>query len=556
MRRVFLALVLVGGCSNLYDEGPLEPKDAAVTETDLIKSDADLVKPDLLLDLAGSDLAGLDFSGPDSADLERDLAADERDFSTPPDFTGKPADLLADLTELNDLAKPDLADATVPPDLATSDFVKLDFLLAPPIIGSVTPTAGAASGGMLFTVNGSGFQNGATIQIGGKNCTNVSWKASTQIQGTIPSSVVCGKMDVVITNPDGQKATAAKAFSYICGNVNFASSTLANTAGTARSVTTADLNRDGNLDLVVVNETANNLTIFLGDGKGGFTSQAAHPPVGAFPFMAAVKDVNGDNLADVVVTNRSDGTISVLMGKGDGTFQTAISYPCGPQPYGLVLGDWNGDGRVDAAVVNRVNPPDAAMTLVFGKGGGVFDTPVKNALYSYPFPGIQAVDLNGDGKLSLVAAVTPASVLLFVGNGSGSFQAPVSLSATAEPHWLVADDLNRDGRGDVAASIADSANSRNGINVFLGQGNSVLHAAVGYDNNGAGYNADALVSADLNSDNAPELVLADTSASTLSIYTGTSAGTYSGGTSRVGVAFGPRFLASGDWDSDGKTDLV
>src|SRR5208337_4155421 len=87
--------------------------------------------------------------------------------------------------------------------------------------------------------------------------------------------------------------------------------------GGPRSVAVGDFNGDGKLDLVVANNTSNNVSILLGHGNGTFAA-AVNYTVGTAPIFVTTGDFNGDGRQDVVVTNASSNNVSVLIGKGDG----------------------------------------------------------------------------------------------------------------------------------------------------------------------------------------------------------------------------------------------
>lgn len=113
----------------------------------------------------------------------------------------------------------------------------------------------------------------------------------------------------------------------------------------ATSVVAADVNGDGNLDLIAAAPTT--ATVLLGNGDGTFQSGVAYPVGGSQAF---VDDFNADGKLDLAVSDGS-GNVYILLGNGDGTFQTPIPIESGYSSIGeLVTGDFNGDGKPDLAV--------------------------------------------------------------------------------------------------------------------------------------------------------------------------------------------------------------
>jgi len=126
-------------------------------------------------------------------------------------------------------------------------------------------------------------------------------------------------------------------------------------------------------------------------------------PTGPTPDAVTVGDFNGDGPLDLVTasgTYLTNNTVSVLLGNGDGTFQPNVDYITGTAPSFAALGDFNGDGRVDMAVVNATSN---TVSILLGNGDGAFQPRID-----FPAPiganGIAAGDFNGDGRLDLVVA--------------------------------------------------------------------------------------------------------------------------------------------------------
>jgi hypothetical protein len=127
----------------------------------------------------------------------------------------------------------------------------------------------------------------------------------------------------------------------------------------AISVAVADVNGDGQSDLVVANVFSTSVGVLLGNGDGTFQPASSYSSGGHFTQSVAVADVNGDAKPDVLAAVRClnsedcSGSVRVLLGNGDGTFELAASYDSGGQTAWFVkLEDVNGDGRSDAVVAN------------------------------------------------------------------------------------------------------------------------------------------------------------------------------------------------------------
>ena len=160
-----------------------------------------------------------------------------------------------------------------------------------------------------------------------------------------------------------------------------------------------DFNRDGNLDVVAMEEfgSQSSAQILLGNGDGTFTYFGSYSVPD--PVAVTAADLNKDGNLDLVVTNGNDVNISVLLGNGDGSFRTAVNYAT-PFPIWSAVADLNGDGNPDIAVANFTLP--AGVTVFAGDGTGAFQ-PGK----FYPVGGenrfVAVGDFNGDHLLDIVA---------------------------------------------------------------------------------------------------------------------------------------------------------
>ncbi|MFH1100608.1 MAG: FG-GAP-like repeat-containing protein [Methanobacteriota archaeon] len=107
-------------------------------------------------------------------------------------------------------------------------------------------------------------------------------------------------------------------------------------------ITLNDFDNDGNSDVAVTNELGNTVTVFLGDGTGGFKGNNNYP-VGSLPIGIASADFNSDTFPDIAVANAGDDLVIVLFNDGTGSFSNSLDISVGNAPFGLVAGKFRTD---------------------------------------------------------------------------------------------------------------------------------------------------------------------------------------------------------------------
>jgi Bacterial Ig-like domain (group 3)/FG-GAP-like repeat/FG-GAP repeat len=295
------------------------------------------------------------------------------------------------------------------------------------------------------------------------------------------------------------------------------------------------------------------------------------------PGHLAAADLNRDGHLDLVVAHDGDcsspstctaGSVSVLLGDGDGTFRAPTTYSSGG--YGLVsvaIGDVNGDGHPDLAVANFCQTPsdcDGGVSIFLGNGDGIFQPPVSYSSGGRYATFIAIGDVNGDGHPDLVVTNEWSSggnsygMGVLFGNGDGTFQAPIS----SEPGGMVGaiEDLNGDGRLDLIEMIYDDR-----VGVLLGNGDGTFQAGGFYNCGGAGGNLVGTIG-DVNGDGYPDLVVPNPEHShpsghlgwvgVVGVLLGNGDGTFQATVAYNSGAKGASGIAIADANGDGYPDVV
>jgi hypothetical protein len=268
---------------------------------------------------------------------------------------------------------------------------------------------------------------------------------------------------------------------------------------------------------------------------------------GTLPFADAVGDFNGDGILDLAVVNYSSNNVSVLLGNGDGTFQAQTLYTVGTEPSAITVGDFNSDGALDIAVADEIGETIAVL-INNNNGTGTFQPAVLYAAGHAP-RGIATGSLRNNGILDLVVANNlGGDVTVFLGNGNGTFQAGVNYAADTNPKSVALGDFSNNGILDIACANHDT----NNVSILMGNGDGTFQAPVDYD---TGVDPRHVVTYDFNKDGNLDLAVANGGESDISILYGNGDGTfqpqikYNTGTS-------PRWLAVADYNNDGILDVA
>ena len=316
------------------------------------------------------------------------------------------------------------------------------------------------------------------------------------------------------------------------------------------SVRAADFNGDGKLDLAVANTGDATVSIFPGNGDGTFQSATTYPIGANWETTVAVADFNGDGQPDVAISSAHfSDNVSVLLSKGGGKFHSAALYAVGTQPYSIVTGDFNHDGKMDLATANSGSNN---VSVLPGNGDGSFGAAVNYSVGKLP-SSISTADFNHDGNLDLaVANHQDGTISILLGNSDGTFQTAVTYPAATNAIALVVADFNGDGKLDLAVGGVDASNN-NEVAVLLGNGDGTFQAAINSLVPGTGIVAIGV--GDFNGDGKRDLAFANYYSNNVVIMLGNGDATFRPAPNAVTVG-APGSVAVGDFNRDGKADLA
>jgi hypothetical protein len=421
----------------------------------------------------------------------------------------------------------------------------------------LTTTPGVYSGGCVSPTTGIGSRNGYFV---GTTTSGLNVFAAIAYNFTTSGNAL-----YLMTGTD--------ATTYNVTNFSFAS---------ALALTAADLNKDGNPDLVVANgnlTTAGSISVLLGSANGTFSTAVSYPTAGAGAVAVVIDDFNNDGKLDIVAVS-NDQHISVLLGKGDGTFSAAQTFAAPTLPgytttsatpiVNIISADVNNDGKKDLICSNGL--------VLIGNGDGTF---IDASAPAFPYtiatsnqgPNLASGDLNKDGKVDLVVG-TGSQVLTYLGNGNGTFTAGKSYAAIDSVGFVSVTDLDGDGNPDIYVGLANGGS-------FEGDGtaNKLSYALMG-NGDGTFQGAPTVVGAyngtnlgDVNGDGQQDLISntltsTNTPTPTFTVQLGTPSGAFNPvstitaptsfniGYQFMNVTVGATAYAVADINGDGKADLV
>jgi hypothetical protein len=321
-----------------------------------------------------------------------------------------------------------------------------------------------------------------------------------------------------------------------------------------RSITIGDFNGDGNADLAVANGNSDSVSVFLGDGAGGFGPPATFP-VGSGPQSITTADFNEDGRPDLAVATFGElglpnpADVSILLGNGAGGFAPPRNFGIGDpgsHPISIAVADFDRDGHADLALGNYGL---SRVSILLGNGKGFF---TLSGTFGPLFQNVFSVavgDFNRDGNPDAAATSDFINgVYVLLGNGKGLLGPPTAFGAGPLAIGVAVGDLNGDGNEDLV--VANEGGSV--VSILLGHGDGTFATAVNYP---VGQGSRAVVVADFNTDGRPDLAVANEVSDDVSVLFGNGAGGF-GPTASLPVGLDPISLVAGDFNHDGLPDLA
>ncbi|MEW6744284.1 MAG: VCBS repeat-containing protein [Planctomycetota bacterium] len=337
--------------------------------------------------------------------------------------------------------------------------------------------------------------------------------------------------------------------------------------GGPRSVCVADLDGDGDLDLVSANLASDNITLFFQTSPGEFEPDPDNPvtdPSIDSPFCVAAADLDGDGDNDLVSGN-VPRNLTVLFQTSPGEFEpdpdNPLTDPAMDWPFSVVAADLDGDGNLDLASANYYSDN---LTLFFQTSPGTFEpdpeNPVTDPALNRPWS-VSAADLDRDGDLDLVSAnIFSDNLTLFFQTSPGTFEPdpdnPLTDPAMLAPRFVTAADLDGDGDLDLVSANPGATS----LTLFFQTSPGTFEPDPHNPLTDPGmFGPESVAVADLDGDGDLDLVSANSESDNLTVFLQTSPGIFESdpGNPLTDPAMdGPFSVAAADLDGDGDLDLV
>jgi FG-GAP-like repeat/FlgD Ig-like domain len=278
-----------------------------------------------------------------------------------------------------------------------------------------------------------------------------------------------GILDLVVTNVGAPTLSVLRGLgSGGHGNGSFAARVTYSAGFENRGIAIADLNGDGHPDLVVAGRTSAVVLLnqFVAGSWGKFPSATTYATTGS--WGVTLGDFNGDGHLDIAAGNWIGATVSLFFGNGTGGFSVGpiVTVPGGCAD--ITSGDLNGDGIRDIVAAGS-----SGVWVLKGNGsGGLGDgTFVVSAFaqLGHQFNDVIIGDMNGDGRPDIVGTDTDGLQAVFLpGDGSGAFNVYATFAVGTGPIGLVSFDANGDLVPDVFVVCSASGGYPGVVDALLG----------------------------------------------------------------------------------------
>lgn len=267
---------------------------------------------------------------------------------------------------------------------------------------------------------------------------------------------------------------------------------------TTYAVPAGDLDGDGDVDIVVGNDRAENW-VYLNDGQGRFMLAWSVGPEVEPTRSAQLYDLDGDGALDVLVTNRGMAN-GFYLNDGSGHFGPKREFGTdNGSTIAVAIGDVDADGDPDLVLANR---DGQANQILFNDGSLDFTRASEFGTGSDETRSVAVADLNDDGALDIVAGNIGEPNAVYLGRGDGSFDFGATFGEAERTYAIATVDLDRDGDLDIVASQVRGPNT-----VYFNEGRATRWTEVWLGQEAS--DSYGVRTGDLNGDGFPEIGFAN-----------------------------------------------
>ena len=464
-------------------------------------------------------------------------------------------------------------------NILIANFIFASILFAQPTITNLSPTSGAI--GTTVTITGTNFSSTIVNNIvwfGGVKAT-VTSSTATSLTTTVPVGATHSPIRVLV---NGLITESPKAFNitFIFGDISLTSIAPKVDFATGNlpyATALGDFDGDGKLDMAVTNYGSTTVSVYRNISTTGTVASSSFATKVDFatverPAGISIGDLDGDGKLDMAITDDASNKVSVYRNtstSGSVSFATKVDFEAGGGTTGILLGDLDGDGKLDIFVTNwgsnrmsvyrntsevgSLTTASFASSVVFGNG----NSPYRVSLG----------DLDGDGKLDMAITDNAANKVSVFRNIStsgsittSSFATKVDFVTGSSPKGITLGDLDGDGKLDIAVTNSSSST----ISVFRNTSTSGSLTTSSFE---AKVDFTTLTNplgislGDLDGDGKLDIAVANNGSAKMSVYKNTSTSgslTTSSFASKVDFATGttPQEILLGDIDGNGKLDIA
>ncbi|HEY1064300.1 MAG TPA: FG-GAP-like repeat-containing protein [Candidatus Saccharimonadales bacterium] len=333
-----------------------------------------------------------------------------------------------------------------------------------------TTFAGASATSLIAAdLNGDGVQdlltrNNGTFGVHLNGGTGTLSSLSYTSAGTTGNAVAAdidgdGDKDVLVAN-----TTTTVSLYKNDGTGTFAASGTVTFSNAIASIVMADLDGDGDQDIVAVGSTSSSGWAYVGLNNGTGTSYSISTVTSAVAYakQVVIADINNDGNKDILIANSNAGTVSTFKNNGNATFATRVDVTVGSTITAITTTDIENDNDQD--IVVTYGTTSGVLATLANNGTGTFATPLVYTTSTYP-AFLVADDINADGYNDIVVGAS-GMVAVHRNSGLGSFGARSQYTGGGSSSFAVTLlDGDKDGDIDIAAG-----NTTAGGTVFWNDG--------------------------------------------------------------------------------------